>query len=279
VTRVIYRERIPSVDPRLGRHVNHDSEARRFAYLPRHAVLRSVRHERHIPILDQGALGSCTGNAGIGCLGTGPFYGTQLPDWPYSLDETGAVALYSDATAVDPYPGAWEPDDTGSDGPTIAKVLTSRRTISGYRTPFGLTAALDALQDWPLITGINWYQWMYSPDGDGLVAPHGDLAGGHEIVVDEYDDTRGWVGFSNSWGLGWGLSGRFYMEAEKYGDLLDQHGDVTLFVPATVPAPVPDDDDDHVFARAIKPWVAAPHIGANRRAASAAREWLKAKGL
>jgi hypothetical protein len=35
---------------------------------------------RRIPVLDQGDLGSCTGNAATGVLGSEPFYGTLPGD-------------------------------------------------------------------------------------------------------------------------------------------------------------------------------------------------------
>ena len=59
-----YRERIPerpAVAPgsgRLGRNVWHDARSRAYRAPLADAVV-SVRHERHIGILDQGALGSC----------------------------------------------------------------------------------------------------------------------------------------------------------------------------------------------------------------------------
>jgi hypothetical protein len=331
VTRTIYRERIPSTDPRLGRHVLHDSQSRRFPVDTAGLSIVSVRHTRRIAILDQGQLGSCTGNAGVGCLGTDPYYGTLAPSRllastplsvdemadlrarlaeaassgapamvlgdsvvytrsrtlpRYSLDEPGAVQLYSDATAVDDYPGQYPPEDTGCDGLTIAKVLTAVGEISGYTWAFNLGDALKALSVTPYITGINWYADMFNPTPEGLVRPAGALAGGHEIVVDEYDSTRGWVGFTNSWGSSWGLAGRFYMAAEDYGTLLGQRGDVTVFTPATLPAPVPTPpapvppaDPDVVFAAVLRPWVARRHIGGNAVVQRAAKTWLAARGL
>lgn len=280
MTRTIYRERIPSHYRALGRHINHDSESRRYEYRPRRARgLASVRHVRRIGILDQGDLGSCTAEAGIGCLGTGPFYDTVTRQAKFPLSQTGALDLYREVTRADPYPGAWEPDDTGSDGLSIAKVLTGAGQIVGYQHTFSLDAALAALMDLPLITGVNWYEDMFRPTLEGIVDATGALAGGHEVVVDEYDAARGLVGFSNSWGEGWGVGGRFFMAAEDYGRLLDQQGDVTVFVPVTDPPPAPEPTADEVFAQELRPWVARRHTGCNARAARAAKTWLTAKGL
>lgn len=281
----IIRERIPARDRRLGRHVHHDSRSRSFAWRPTGALpLVSTQHIRHVPVLDQGSLGSCTGNAAIGCMGTGLFYTTVSANDPYhALNEADAVALYSRATQIDPWAGSYPPDDTGSDGLSVAKVLVEAGMISGYLHPFGLAAALDALMHQPIITGTNWLNSMFDVTPEGLVIPAGGIAGGHEYVADGYDDVRGWVWFTNSWGS-WGKAGSFAMEAEAWGRLLEQDGDVTAFVPAYDPAPVPDPPitppgADLTFAQALRPWATDRHVGSNARAAKAARAWLAARGL
>ena len=277
--RIITRERIPSRDPRLGRHVNHDSMSRLFPYRAKQRTLRSVLHEAHMPILDQGSLGSCTGHAGVGCLGRGGFFTTVNDADRYQLDSAGAVALYSRATQIDPFAGEYPPTDTGSDGLSVAKALHEVGEIAGYLWTFTLKDALDALQDQPLITGTVWRSDMFSPDPGGVVKPAGSVVGGHEYVADEYQAERGLVGFTNSWGLGWGARGRFYMAAEDWGTLLDQQGDVTVFVPATDLSPEPaEQDPDEVFADVLRPWVARPR-GCNRKVRAAGRTWLAAKGL
>lgn len=333
MTRVIYRERIPSTDPRLKRHVHHDSESRRYPFDTAGLTLKSVKHTRRIPVLDQGQLGSCTGNAGIGCLGTDPYYDTvalphvitttgkltaadaeeikrrfldKVPDArargmvvlpegarytarvPYTFDESGAVQLYSDATKADDYPGQYPPTDTGSDGLTIAKVLTAAGEISGYQHTFTLDDALLALTATPFITGVTWYQDMFQPDPDGRVHPTGAVAGGHEFVADEIDATNERVWFTNSWSTDWGLAGRFYLSFGDYGKLLAQQGDVTIFTPLSAPPPTPTpvppgpaDTADQALAAAARPWVARHHtsIAGNHKMQAALKAWLVAKGL
>jgi hypothetical protein len=280
--REIRRERIPSTDSRLRRHIHHDSMSRRYPIQPRLRTPASVRWPRRVSVLDQGTLGSCTGNAGVGCMGTDPFFATvdDTDKW-HHLNEADAVALYSAATSADPYGGEYPPDDTGSDGLTIAKVLNAMGMISGYRHAFSVADALDALQVGPVITGVNWYQDMFTPAPDGTVAITGALAGGHEFVVDEYDAVRGAVGCTNSWGIGWGVAGRFWIRVHDWANLLNQQGDVTAFVPSTEPPPVPipDSGPDATFAAALRPWVTQRHIDGNARIARAARAWLSAKVL
>jgi hypothetical protein len=292
---LIYRERIPSTDPRLKRHVHHDSRSRQFAFDTAGLTIRSVKHERRIPVLDQGQLGSCTGNAGIGCLGTDPFYDTLNAGVAaslrglvghYTLTETGAIQLYSDATRIDDYPGQYPPEDTGSDGLTIAKVLKAAGEIAGYQHTFSLDDALKALTVTPFITGTVWLDGMFTPDPDGRVHPVGAVAGGHEYVADQLDAENERIWFTNSWGTGWGVGGRFYLSFDDFGQLLAQQGDVTIFTPLSQPAPVPTptpdaDPADVALAAVAHPWVRERHtdIAGNRRMQAALKAWLKAKGL
>lgn len=243
-------------DPRLGRKVWHDPQSRRFAVRRSSAVLSSVRHERHVPVFDQGDLGSCTGNAAVGCMATGRFHATvDASDaaWLLSLDEAAARECYSRATLLDPFDGSYPPDDTGSTGLAVAKVLHQVGAISGYRHAFGIDQALSALMAGPVIVGTAWWSGMYEPAASGLARRSGRPEGGHEYVMDEYAApgfpygplsriaAQPLVGFTNSWGSGWGASGRFYLPVSDFARLLADQGDVTVFVPSTEAPPVPAD--------------------------------------
>lgn len=263
-------------DQRLGRNINHDPRSRMFALDTSNLDIQSVKHQRRITVLEQGNLGSCVGNAGIGCLGTEPYVSDLLTEG-YQLNETGAVQLYSDATKIDPFEGEYPPTDTGSDGLSVAKVLKAKGEISGYQWVFSLNDALKALALGPFITGVYWMNDMFHPDSDGRVRPTGGVAGGHEFVADELDVERGRIWFTNSWGVDWGVQGRFYMTFVDYGSLLAQQGDVTIFVPVSEPAPIPN--ADAALALIAKPWVAKRHAGGNNVMSNALKLWLKTKGL
>lgn len=230
-------------DSRLGRHVQHDS--RSLAYLVEAKdvlTLTSVRHKRNIPVLNQGNLGSCTGNAGTGNLGTGDFWDegqNVLDPEDAAKDEQYAVGLYSDATKLDTYRGEYPPSDTGSDGLSIAKALQQRGLINGYKHATDLASALTALEAGPVIAGVEWLDGMFKPDADGRIQLVGAVAGGHEIVFDELDVENKRVWFTNSWGLDWGIDGRAYLTWEDFETLLSRQGDVTSFVPVSAPAPTP----------------------------------------
>lgn len=220
---------------RLGRHVEHDPRSR--AYQTRAASLVSTTWVRHAKILDQGDLGSCTGNAAVGALGSDPFY----PTVSLALNETEAVKLYHEATGLDSFSGAYPPDDTGSTGLAVAKACKQDGLISGYQHALGVDAALAALMVGPVITGVNWYDSFDSPDRDGLVKITADAAvrGGHEFVVRAVDVEAQTVLADNSWGTGYGNAGSFSFSFDDWARLLDEDGDVTQFVPNTEPPPTP----------------------------------------
>lgn len=211
----------------LGRLVNHDPRSRAFPFAARPeaaAPVGTVRWTRRAAILDQGQLGSCTGNAAAGWLGTDDAQQQGRAD----VTEALAVDLYSAATKLDPWPGAWPPDDTGSDGLSVCKVLQARGLISSYTHCFGLGDVLAALQSGPVITGTNWYEGMFEPAARGLVEISGAVAGGHEYVVEGVDVERRELVFANSRGANWGEHGHFRMSYETYSRLLSEQGDATV---------------------------------------------------
>ena len=285
---------IPHVDTPypLGRHIEHDDESRGYAFKAARAVTpTSVRHLRHVSLWNQGDIGSCTGNASLGCIGTGGFYDTvrALPiDWT----EAGAVSVYTDATVIDGIPGTYPAQDTGSTGIAVAKVLKSRGYISGYQHTFSFNDLLAALQDRPVIVGVGWYNNFFYPDSNGVITiGNADyVAGGHEFILDEIDVERQLIGATNSWGEEWGLRGRFYIPFAVMQRLLKEQGDCTVFVPLTQPAPEPAPSDptvvpevttvaDQALWSTVKDWSRASHTGSNKSAANAVKTWAAVKHL
>lgn len=273
---------------RLGRHVRYDS---RNAFYPYWAPQRAVQAQvwaRHTPILDQGNLGSCTGNAITGALGCDPLL-AALPATHPVLDETEAVHLYSRATQLDNYPGAYPPNDTGSDGVSAAKAAQKDGLISGYTHCTDIATMEQALQAGPVIIGINWYDSFDAPDSSGYVSisKGASVRGGHEVVVRGIDPVAQRFAADNSWGASWGVKGSFQFSYATMERLLSEQGDCTVPMPLTVaPPPPPPADPDATFAAVLlaqnaagKAWVDQRHYGYVEKVANAGRAWLDAKNL
>lgn len=273
----------------LGRHINHDPRSLRYAHgaLPKSAI-RSVRWVRQVPIFNQGDLGSCTGNAAAGLVGTDSAGRTGqshititeaqaantkgvFTAGTYAVDENFAVMCYELNTRLDSYPGTYKPDDTGSDGLSAAKTLKALGLADVYTHGFTIDALDSALQASPVMLGTVWLNSMFSTDADGNISvnPSSGEAGGHELVISELDVANGKYGLDNSWASSWGKGGRGYVTKAQMSWLLSQQGDVTVPhlvgspqptpTPTPVPTPAPDATD--------------------KALAAAAHSWLTAKGL
>jgi hypothetical protein len=243
---------MPPVTPYpLGRVKEHDPRSIYYAVAawPRSAV-KSVDWTRRAPVFDQGQLGSCTGNAAAGLVGTDALGYTGQSSVTVSgnvlpVDETLALQVYSLATQLDEYQGAYPPDDTGSSGLGAAKALVKLGLSSHYQHAFSLGALNTALQRGPVMIGIEWFNSMFEPDNRGqlLLDKTSGVAGGHEFIVSAYIKDSGLYRMENSWGPGWGIGGSAFFTAADLQWLLSQEGDVTQPVftmpePEPVPAPV-----------------------------------------
>lgn len=215
----------------LGRHVHHDPRSRGFPAATAPTGPSSWKH--YYGPLNQGQLGSCTGNAAAQCLMTSPLYRKGR-----RLSEAKALAIYERATTLDDTPGTYPPDDTGSSGLAAAKACQQLGYIGSYTHAFGVDHAIGALRLSPFICGTDWYESMFTPTESGFVRPAGQVAGGHEYLCVGYDGEN--FAFVNSWGRGWGIAipglvsaGAFKMRSQDFATLLDAQGDVTVFgVPA-----------------------------------------------
>lgn len=271
-------------DRRLGRHINHDPRSLTYRTAPA-VVDISVQWKRHVDIFDQGNLGSCTGNAEAGLLASDPFFST-MPNI-LVINEAFAVKLYSLATKLDPYGGSWEPDDTGSDGMSVNKAAQQLGYINGYVWGTTLDEAKGLIQNGPFIVGTNWTTYMDDPGSDGIIRnpAGGSVRGGHEYVCRERDASRGLWWFDNSWGLGFGVAGRFAYDDAGLMALMAQGGDMTQSTPNTLPPPIPEpttDQDIVEWWTATKPWATGhffSRIGKAGKAASASVTLAQRKGL
>jgi hypothetical protein len=68
----------------LGRNIRHDSRNKAYPWQRSAAAPASQMWIRHGAILDQGSLGSCTGNAETGALECDPCYGALSARWGWT---------------------------------------------------------------------------------------------------------------------------------------------------------------------------------------------------
>ena len=223
----------------LGRHVHYDSRSLNFL-VQADGTVASARWDRQIPVLDQGQVGSCTGNAATGALGTSPDYDAikSLLAAGLNLDEAEALNLYSAAETIDgdgPYP----PNDNGSSGLSVAKAALAAGLISAYKHITSLAAAQTEIQTGPFIVGSNWFTGMDTPSANGVVTATGTVRGGHEYECIGYDATQDLWEFVNSWGTSYGVAGHFFYSSATFSKLLAEDGDATVLLPLAVPSPQP----------------------------------------
>jgi hypothetical protein len=240
----ITRRHIPetSVEGKpLGRHVHHDSRSLSYLVEP-DGTAATARWNRVVPVLNQGQVGSCTGNSATGALGTEPDYSSlsALIAKGLTLDEAEALTLYSAAETIDgdgPYP----PNDHGSSGLSVAKAAQNAGLVSGYTHITSVAAAQTAIQTGPFIVGSDWYTSFDTPDANGLVdiAAGATVRGGHEYECIGYDAAGDLWELVNSWGTTYGVEGHFFYSTATLKALLASQGDATVLLPLSAPAPVP----------------------------------------
>lgn len=179
---------VPDTPYVMGRHVRHDERSKQYpaALAP---TYQSVYWAHHGTTLNQGQIGSCTGNALVDALMSGPLYRTGR-----NLTEKDAVRAYSRATQLDPFPGVYPPTDTGSDGLDACKAGVEFGWLKGYTHAFGLDACLRALTLGPVMIGIPWYECVV-PDTKVLTAdlewvPAAKVGEGDRLVGFDEDVRR-----------------------------------------------------------------------------------------
>jgi len=209
----------------LGRTVWHDPRSLSYP-APRGALTR--RKWRHAGrVLDQGQLGSCTGNALAQVGNTKPCHKLFHRLWK----EDDAVHFYERGTQEDEYTGTYPPDDSGSSGNGVCLAALQDGVIESYSHAFGIDHALEALMLQPIMIGIGWTNSMFYPDENGWISPEGGDVGGHELAVVGFDvdPTYGeYVWLLNSWGKGWGRRGYAKLKVTDLDDRLRRQGDATV---------------------------------------------------
>jgi hypothetical protein len=176
--------------------------------------------------LDQGEVGSCTGNDAAQTSSTPPYTRTCA-----QADETAALACYSAATKIDngcswnaaTCSGSYPPNDTGSYATSAYAAATDLGWFKGTRpVTQSLQGWHDALLSGPCGFDQNWYNTGFTPSTCGEVLLTGGLAGGHSTSVVGFDVANQRLWLRNSWG-DWGVQdGYYYYSAASLQTLLAQ---------------------------------------------------------
>lgn len=214
-------EIVPQLDKRLGRQKVHDPASKGFPRggpVNRDAWVTKLNRIYDPIINPKQCHGECTGCANAMMLNS---EGNRQPG--RALNMAYAHKVYSGASSIDPWEGAWPPTDTGSSGLAAAKVAQRIGTGGPYRWIFGgADEVVQAVQDGRVVSvGTWWTEGLFRKDANLLVEPTGQRVGGHQYVVRGYDKPRDLV-VIRCW---WGRYRDAYMRRAHLHDLLMDGGD------------------------------------------------------
>lgn len=231
-------------DRRLDRLPQFDPESRKYG----------IYHEPGKPLvprlwpldtyLNQGQEGSCVGHGWAHELAAEPV--------PVFVVSAHAIKIYREAQKRDPWPGE---NYEGTSVLGAAKYLVEAGCIESYLWAFSLEDAVRSIIDaGPVVIGVNWYDGMGDVDGAGYIHVRGEIRGGHCVCIVGFnpvwtfpesedrsfanlDLVRSYITVHNSWGKGWGVSGRARMNLFDFDRLRREQGEVCIPVGRQPKAP------------------------------------------
>ena len=175
--------------------------------------------------LDQGQTNHCVG---FGWAGWGD--ADPVDDEYQNAD---ADRIYYECKIIDGEPN----QENGSTVRSGAKAMTNRGRVGSYV----FAASIDEIRQWlqlhgPVVFGTDWTNDMFQPDAQGYVRPTGPVAGGHCYLALGDLTSEDAVLCENSWGLGWGLKGRFKMKWADFAELFANQGEACAGTELPLPA-------------------------------------------
>lgn len=217
-------------DRRLGRQQVHDPASRSFAMerstIPLAPIDQTLWRDTAIRIYDpvpnpNQPVGCCTGCAkamefnSVGNRRKGVVLGL-----PWALDN------YRSNTRIDPFPGIWEPDDTGSSSLAACKSAQLSNDGGEYRFDFrGADGVVNGICADRRVQNLGtwWTEDMFYPDSQGRIEPTGARVGGHQYIARAYWEARDWVKLRCWWGTGYR---DVWIRRDHLNDLILDGGDV-----------------------------------------------------
>lgn len=212
-----------------------DSKFFKVMELPKSEDLRNVDSI----ILDQGQLGSCTGNGIVGLINfiQKPFLGSRLFIYYNEREMEGTVDEDSGANIRDGISSVVKQGVCSEDMvPYDISQFTTKPSqeaydaalkdvVTDYLALNGLAEIKNCLASgFPVVFGTEVYESFESPEvaQSGIIpmpAENEQLLGGHCMKIVGYDDEKSVFIVANSWGNSWGQSGYCeipYAYIEKY---------------------------------------------------------------
>jgi len=201
-----------------------------------------VFHELHLPVYDQGSLGSCTANSGVlyrrflaqkfakysatdeDLSRLFLYYQERRLPWNNDVNRDSGAAIRDVLYVLtrigvcpetdDPY----QPEDFSSDAVNDSAADLSNASafrIGAYhRVPDGTTARQVLASGYAVLLGFTVYESFEEIKSNGVMqmpSPAETPLGGHAVVIRGYDDSRASFLVQNSWGESWGDRGCFWM--------------------------------------------------------------------
>lgn len=163
--------------------------------------------------LDQGNVGSCTGNAQAGDMAADP---VRIAN----ITEQIALRIYHQAQLFDGIPLPHEGSSVLAAVKAVQKLYPG--AVKAYhfaKTTQEVRAALH--QYGPIITGADWWTGMDTPDAHGIVSVTGTIRGEHSWLIHGDDVHRDLAICMNSWGRHYGRAGQFYIPWKQMPKLVD----------------------------------------------------------
>lgn len=219
-------QRIPEViveGKRLGRHIRIDERSRAYRVTAPATLSSRLWLATNDDALDQGGYGACIGFGFAHALNTIPF-GMQL-------QYADALDLYRISTTLDPFPGDFPSEDTGSSVLAGAQACRQLGYIRSWSNAYSLDDVLAGLQTRAGAFGCTWFSGCDDPEESaGMISPTGAVRGGHCTAIVGCNIEEGLITLRNSWGPSWGVdcytqSGYFSLTFLEFQALLAMTGD------------------------------------------------------
>jgi hypothetical protein len=168
-------------------------------------------------VLDQGREGACVGHGVTHEYGASPIRG--------QVSNALASEVYRAAQRIDEWEGEAYSGTSVRAGMLVGR---ERGWWAGFRWAFNLAELRAALEEGPVVIGVEWREDSYDAPG-GILRTTGAVVGGHCVLVTGYTRHHRKIGapayrIRNSWSASWGHNGSAYVAPDDLDRILFQAG-------------------------------------------------------